>query len=823
MKRLFDTAVSLLALTVCSPLFFVISLWIKFSSPGPVFSAQKRIGKNLKPFNIYKFRTVEVNIPLNGFLINPVDDQRVTKVGKFLRKTKINELPQIWNVLKGDMSLVGPKPELERYVNRYREDYEEILKIKPGIIDMSSLTYGNEEEVLGNKKDPDEYYIHVLLPEKIKHAKEYLRKESLLFDLRLVFLTVFKLIYPHDSILKIINALTLSRRSVVIGIQLIIFVAANYAAFLIRFDGNIDPHYLSLFLKYFLLLLLIRAIYLFVFSLDKGLWRYVGINDLVNIAAAISLGSLTFFIIVRFLLGDTAYPRSIYAIDWFLNVFFLGGVRVFRRIHDMGGNKETPSKKVLVMGAGNAAEMFLRDIEHSPFYLHKVIGLIDDDPMKKGLKIRNVPIHGSRKDLMTIVEREQPDEFLIAIPAASKTQLEEIVKDLRQYGLPIKSLPSFWNLLSGRESLTLTKIIEPEDILFRSPVCEEYRGMKSYFENKRIMITGAGGSIGSELSRQIAPCKPADLILFERHEENLYKINLELQDGLNSESRKKQLKIHSIIGDILDENRLTEIIETFRPEIVLHAAAYKHVPLVEDNPYEAFKTNVIGTKMVAEKACEFGVEKFVFISTDKAVNPINVMGMTKKIAEEIIRSLSITQHGNPLDPTKYITVRFGNVLESSGSVALLFKEQIKKGGPVTVTHPEVTRYFMTIPEAVNLVLQAVAMGNGGEVFVLDMGTPVKILDLAKRMIGLYGYKPGVDIDITFIGLRPGEKLHEELCNKDEIINKTPHPKINMAISRKRVNQNILEYLENPEIFRDNFDIKAVLNKLIQSSKEELSV
>src|SRR3989304_1239703 len=602
MKRLFDTAVSLLALTVCSPLFFVISLWIKFSSPGPVFSAQKRIGKNLKPFNIYKFRTVEVNIPLNGFLINPVDDQRVTKVGKFLRKTKINELPQIWNVLKGDMSLVGPKPELERYVNRYREDYEEILKIKPGIIDMSSLTYGNEEEVLGNKKDPDEYYIHVLLPEKIKHAKEYLRKESLLFDLRLVFLTVFKLIYPHDSILKIINALTLSRRSVVIGIQLIRFVAANYAAFLIRFDGNIDPHYLSLFLKYFLLLLLIRAIYLFVFSLDKGLWRYVGINDLVNIAAAISLGSLTFFIIVRFLLGDTAYPRSIYAIDWFLNVFFLGGVRVFRRIHDMGGNKETPSKKVLVMGAGNAAEMFLRDIEHSPFYLHKVIGLIDDDPMKKGLKIRNVPIHGSRKDLMTIVEREQPDEFLIAIPAASKTQLEEIVKDLRQYGLPIKSLPSFWNLLSGRESLTLTKIIEPEDILFRSPVCEEYRGMKSYFENKRIMITGAGGSIGSELSRQIAPCKPADLILFERHEENLYKINLELQDGLNSESRKKQLKIHSIIGDILDENRLTEIIETFRPEIVLHAAAYKHVPLVEDNPYEAFKTNVIGTKMVAEQA-----------------------------------------------------------------------------------------------------------------------------------------------------------------------------------------------------------------------------
>jgi FlaA1/EpsC-like NDP-sugar epimerase/lipopolysaccharide/colanic/teichoic acid biosynthesis glycosyltransferase len=817
-KRLFDISFSLIGLILFLPIFVVVAMLVKRDSDGPLFFPQKRIGKNFKPFHLYKFRTMVVNAPEKGLLITADGDLRITKVGKFLRKTKIDELPQLWNVLRGDMSIVGPRPEVEKYVNRYREDYEEILKVRPGITDISSFMYSNEEEILKDKRDSEEYYIHVLLPEKIKLAKEYVRDESLFFDLRLIFLTVFKLVYPYNTVIRIIDTLTLSRRPIVIGIQVIIFAASNYLAFLIRFDGNILPSYLDLFLKYLPLVIFARIIFLFTFSLDKGLWRYVSIKDLANIVTAVSLGSLTFLLAIRFLFGDTSYPRSVYAIDWFLNIFFLGGVRVFRRIHEVGGSKEAPSKRVIVMGAGDAAEMFLRDVEHSPFYLHKVIGLIDDDCMKRGLKIRNVPILGSRKDLMTIVEREQPDEFLIAIPAASKTQLEEIVKDLRQYGLPIKSLPSFWNLLSGRESLSLTKVLEPEDILFRAPVYEGYRGMKSYFENKRLMITGAGGSIGSELSRQIASCKPAALVLYERYEENLYKIDLELKNNQNSEVKGKVLRIHSIIGDVLDGDRLNEVMEKFQPEIILHAAAYKHVPLMEDNPYEAFKTNVLGTKMIAQKAKDFRVEKFVFISTDKAVNPINVMGMTKKIAEEIVRSLSISQ---PIHlPTKYITVRFGNVLESSGSVALLFKEQIKKGGPVTVTHPEVTRYFMTIPEAVSLVLQAVAMGNGGEVFVLDMGTPVKILDLAKRMIGLYGYKPGVDIDITFIGLRPGEKLHEELCNRDEIVEKTSHPKINMAISKRGVNKHILEYLENPEFFKNNFHVKEALNKLIESCQEE---
>lgn len=819
MKRLFDIVFSLIGLLLLLPLFAAVSVLIKIESRGHVFFTQKRIGRNLKPFNLYKFRTMVVDAPEKGRPITVKGDPRITKFGRFLRKTKIDELPQLLNVLKGDMSLVGPRPEVRKYVSKYRKDYKEILKIRPGITDIASLTYSNEEAVLKDKKDPEEYYIHILLPEKIKLSKEYVKKASLIYDLKLIFLTIFKLVYPRDTISKIINIIAPYRRPIVTGIQLSIFIISNYLAFFIRFDGNIPSFEFDLFLRYLPILVFLRIIFLFSFSLDRGLWRYASVRDLLNITAAVSLGSLLFFFSVRYLSGETSYPRSIYVIDWFINIFLLGGIRLLRRLHERANGKQGDTKQVIVIGAGDAAEMLLRDIEHSLSYPYEVTGLIDDDPRKKGLKIRNVPILGTRKDLKKIVEKNEPEEFLIAIPSASPSKIQSIIKDLRQFGLPIKTLPSLWNILSGRDSLSKIKVVEPEDVLFRAPVYKESGDLKTFFKGKRVMVTGAGGSIGSELSRQIASFKPEHLILFERHEESLYKIDMELRSQLNQASQTLNVPPFNplpIIGDILDEKRVSNVMEKFRPQVVFHAAAYKHVPLMEENPYEAFKTNVIGTKIVAGKAVDFNVERFVLISTDKAVNPVNVMGKTKKIAEEIVQYLSEDTKMRRWEETKYITVRFGNVLESSGSVVLLFKEQIKKGGPVTVTHPDITRYFMTIPEAVNLVLQAAAMGNGGEVFVLDMGKPVKILDLAKRMTSLYGYKPGVDIDITFTGLRPGEKLYEELFNSYETIEKTSHPKINKAISNGIVNQNILEILEsfnNPEPFRDNPDIKNILFKL----------
>jgi FlaA1/EpsC-like NDP-sugar epimerase/lipopolysaccharide/colanic/teichoic acid biosynthesis glycosyltransferase len=825
MKRISDILFSAVGLLFLLPVFAVVALLVKWDSPGPVFFVQRRVGRSLKPFNLFKFRTMVSDAPEKGPQLTAGDDRRITRVGRVLRKTKIDELPQLYNVLRGDMSLVGPSPEVEKYVDLYRSDYEEILKVRPGITDIASLTYRNEERVLQDKEDREEYYVHVLMPEKIRLAREYGRKASAFYDLKLIILTIFSVLYPKENIGNLIEKITPYRKPIVVGIQILIFAISNYFAFSVRFDGVIPLREYDLFLRYLPVLLLLRILFLFVFSLDTGLWRYASVRDLGNITAATSSGSVIFVVFVRHVMGIMAYPRSVFVIDWFVNIFLLGSVRMIRRLHEKEVDAGLSKRRIIIIGAGDAAEMLLRDIDHSALYSYMVVGLIDDNPSKRGLKIRNVPILGTRKEVAEVVERERPDEFLIAIPTASREEFEGIVKDLRQYALPIKSVPSFWSILSGRDSLTSIRVIEPEDILFRAPACEGTGDLKNFFEGRSVLVTGAGGSIGSEICRQIVSFNPGNLVLFERHEENLYKIDLELRSLAGDPPR-----VTSVIGDILDERRLDEVMGRFRPEIVLHAAAYKHVPLMEGNPYEAFKTNVLGTRMIAEKAGQFGVKRFVLISTDKAVNPVNVMGTTKKIAEEVVRHFSeegkktdVLRMGGPegekfttaqfSTSTKFITVRFGNVLESSGSVVPLFREQIRRGGPVTVTHPEMTRYFMTIPEAVQLVLQAATMGDGGEVFVLDMGTPVRILDLAQRMISLYGYRTGVDIDISFIGLRPGEKLYEELFNRDELIEKTRNPKINMAIIRRKVDQGIAELACDPMPVVPGDDIRGLLARL----------
>ena len=803
-KRIFDIVFSLFGLVILSPLFLIIAILIKVDSPGPVFFVHGRAGRNFKPFKLYKFRTMVDEAQEMGPQITVDGDSRVTRVGRFLRKTKLDELPQLWNVLKGDMSLVGPRPEVVKYVNIYRKDYEEILSLKPGITDIASFIYSNEEDVLKDKENLEEFYVHVLLPEKIRLAKEYLRKTSLKYDIKLILMTILKLIYPYRRINSIIETITPYRRWIVVLLQLFLFTFSNYLAFYIRFDGDIPSHEFELFLRYLPLLLIIRTAFLFFFSLDRGLWRYVGLKDLMNITLAVSLGTAIFLFSVRYLLGETSYPRSIYAIDWILNILSLSGIRLFRRFNEEISFRKPEKKRMIVIGAGSGGELLLRDVERSRNYPYEIIGFVDDDPKKKGLKIRGIPILGTRKELERIISREAPDEFLIAIPSLTSRQLDEIIKDLRDYGLPIKKLPGLWNILYGKE-ITNIEPVEPEDILFRAPAPAKRKELKTFLMQRRIMITGAGGSIGSELSRQIAFFQPECLVLFERHEESLYRIDLELG--------KRDGNTVPVVGDVLDGKRVEEVMRQYKPQIVFHAAAYKHVPLMEENPLEALKTNVIGTKVVAEAAMKCQSDRFILISTDKAVNPVSVMGMTKKWAEEVVKFLS-EDSGH----TKYITVRFGNVLGSSGSVVPLFREQIRKGGPVSVTHPEVTRYFMTIPEAVDLVLQAAAMGEGGEIFVLDMGEPVKILDLAKRLISLYGYRPGVDIEIVFTGLRPGEKLYEELFNKDERVEKTNHLKILRAIPRRSSNGLIHEKLDkiNALVSNEVSAIKSAIEEALRN-------
>jgi len=775
MKRLFDLICSLAGLIILSPLFLVIAFLIKIKSPGPIFFKQERIGKKFRPFKLYKFRTMVVDAPLKGPQITVGGDERTTPIGRFLRRFKLDELPQLFNVLQVDMSIVGPRPEVNKYVQMFRKDYEKILRVRPGITDIASLTFRNEESLLKDKDDPESHYRNFILPDKLKLSKEYVNKASIIFDVKLILVTLLMIFYPGGLIERLVGLVTLERRAIVLSVEVVSFGIANYLAFFVRFDWNIPDGEIALFLKYLPVVILVRISLSLALSTYKGLWKYTGTRDVFKLAGTLAAGSFIILIAVRYIAGDTTYPKSIYVMDWFFNMTLLMGMRFLCQFHNKVISTDLTCKnRVIIIGAGNAAEMLIRDIHQNTTYPFHVVGLVDDNPCKKGLLIKGVPVLGTRHDLDEIVKKEEPEEFIVAIPSLSSDRLYEVLKHLRTYGLPIKVMPGMRDLLVGKKSIDELNAITPEDVLFRCPTLDEDNtDLKLFFKGKRIMITGAGGSIGSELATQVAGFDPACLILFERHEESLYKVDLKLRDRPYSLSSN----LVSVIGDVLDRERVDEVMERFGPQIVFHAAAYKHVPLMESNPNEAFRTNVLGTRTVVEAARRQGVDKFVLISTDKAVNPVNVMGKTKKLAERVVRA-----YAKEADcALKCVIVRFGNVLGSSGSVVPLFRKQIKNGGPVTVTHPDIIRYFMTIPEAVKLTLHTSLMGEGGDTFVLDMGEPVKILDLARRMIELNGYKAGEDMDIIFTGLRPGEKMYEELFNKEEETHKTIHPKIRKAI------------------------------------------
>ena len=780
LRRTLDMTFSAAGLLFLFPLLAAAAVLVKIDGSGSVFTIEERAGRGLKPFRLIRFRTPEEDA---GW------------AGRLLRKTRLlAPLPQLLNVLKGDMSLLGPEPPTREQVDRYSDDYERILQVRPGLLGLFSMglsgEYGMKMEIA-----PDEETIN----ERIRLYREYAENPSISGDLKAVLIALFRLFYPRRHISALLGVLLPYRRATIITVHVASFASACALSFVLKYDTGLTGKELELLYRNLPVVVAVRTAMLFLFSLDKGLWRYVSARDLFTIAASTTAGTA---LIAAAGAPWTAGGASILAMDWLLNLFFLGGVRLLRRVHDRADVRR-PGKKIVIVGAGDAADNFLRYLETSRAYHYEVKGLIDDDPLKKGLKVRSHTVLGSRRELPGIVESARPDEFLIAIPSATAERMGEIIKDLRQYAIPLKTLPSLWCVLNGRaHAFGEIKAIEPEDILFRPPVYGPDKGVESFFKGKSVLVTGAGGSIGSDLSRQIACAGPDRLVLLEKHEESLYKIDLELR-----RLQKDGTRIIPVIGDILDRENLERVIDRHRPEAVFHAAAYKHVPLMESHPYQAFRTNVIGTRNMAEMADRYGAERFVLISTDKAVEPVNVMGMTKRLAEELIKQYAESSKG-----TRFISVRFGNVLGSSGSVVPLFKEQILRGGPVTVTHPEMTRFLMTIPEAVHLVLQAAVIGKAGEVLVLDMGAPVKILDLAKRMISLYGYRPGVDIKVVFTGLRPGEKLDEKLFNTNEVIMSTAHPRVKVARSRARSCNvtGIIDRISGKDYVNER-DIRDVLN------------
>ncbi len=557
------------------------------------------------------------------------------------------------------------------------------------------------------------------------------------------------------------------RRLVVIWLHMAAVVAANYAAFALRFDGAIPPHAVDVWVDWIFVLVLVRGLVFVPFRLYEGLWRYVSIYDARNIAVSVTISSALFFGIVRGIAGVTAYPRSIYILDSLILVLVLCGLRLARRVYRELGHVE-PRKSVLVYGAGDAGEMVVRDMRNNPFYGYQPVGFVDDDPRKKGTRIHGVRVLGGRERLGEILEKTRPDEVLIAMPQAGVEARRAIVRALEPFKVQITTLPNLSDLLDGSVAVDQIRNLAVEDLLERDPINLDKGPVERLIKGRRVLVTGAAGSIGSELCRQILDFDPAELVLLERYENGLFTISGELGRS------HPGAPVSPVIADVCDSNRIAEVLAIHRPDIVFHAAAHKHVPLMELNPCEAVKNNVLGTRCVARAARRAGVPRFVLISTDKAVNPSSVMGATKRAAEFVVQDM------NSRGSTCFITVRFGNVLGSNGSVVPTFLEQIRRGGPVTVTHPDMRRFFMLIPEAVSLVLHAATLGKGGEVFVLQMGEQVKLVDMARNLIRLSGYVPEDDIPIVFTGLRPGEKLSEELVAVDEVAGPSGMQKITLV-------------------------------------------
>lgn len=567
------------------------------------------------------------------------------------------------------------------------------------------------------------------------------------------------------------NVIIAYRRFFVVLVHLLLWTAALTASLLLRFEFDVPRAFLQLTPQLLALTLVVRTIVHWRFGLFHGLWRYSGSRDLLSLIQAATLSSVLVAAAWAFLQSHT-FPRSIFVLDWAFSILIVGGLRFgIRTVREVAlqSARSAPSdskrRRILVLGAGDAGEMLMREIARTHAHRYEPIGFLDDAPAKQNARIHGVPVLGPIQDVAPLVKRERIDEVILAIPSMTGQEMRRIVELCRPTGVSLRTLPGVDRLIDGTVTVSQLAEVAIEDLLGREPVTLDTEAVGAFLTGRSVLVTGAGGSIGSELCRQICRYAPKKLILLEQAENNLFEIHRALL------AEFPDVEVTPFVADICDSRRLESVFGAERPAVVFHAAAHKHVPMMEANPGEAIKNNVFGTKKVADASHRFGVETFVMVSTDKAVNPTSVMGASKRTAEIYVQALSQRSR------TQFVTVRFGNVLGSAGSVIPIFKQQIARGGPVTVTHPEMQRYFMTIPEACQLILQAGTMGRGGEIFILDMGKPVKIVDLARDLIRLSGFTPNEDIAIKFSGVRPGEKLFEELSFDAENAEKTRHPKI----------------------------------------------
>ena len=833
LPRWIEAPLAFFGLLIALPLIALSGLAILVSSGWPVIFTQRRVGLNGRSFDLYKLRTMRHRT--NGPQVTTGGDQRITALGKFLRHTKLDEFPTLWNVVRGDMSLVGPRPEVPSFVQMDSPMWQKVLSARPGLTDPVTLRLRNEGQLLDQVKgDTEKYYMNELLPAKLNGYVAYLEARNWRSDVYVLIRTAAAVVLPpdisevsmKDVASKDPNMMEIpSRHHLAAGVQALLDLSVLSAAFVLayqlRFDFHVPPAEVRNFLIQMPLVVLLQFAALTVSGARLSIWRY---TDLAHINTFVYAGSVSFVTIalLRLLLPS---PHAAWRVPLSVNLFDVvlafGGtyaMRVVRRkvyeqtqkrvqLKKRNGNGNGHKKRsVLLIGAGRAGFLAAKEIEARGDLDLEIKGFVDDDRAKLGrVVVQGHKVLGNTRDLPELVRSRGINHVIITIAHASRHEIHRIVKICEEIPVKVRIIPELYEIIEGHVELTRIRDVQIEDLLRREPVELDTGSISTSLAGKTVMVTGAGGSIGSELVRQIQRFNPAQLLLVERAEFALFEIDSELR-SINPDQ-----PIVPLVADVGDESRMRAIFDLYSPQVVIHAAAHKHVPLMESNATEAVQNNVLNALRLASLAGKFGAEVFVLISTDKAVRPTSIMGATKRAAELFVQDLG--RHYE----TRYVAVRFGNVIGSAGSVIPIFREQIRTGGPVTITDKRMKRYFMTIPEAAQLVLQAGVIGRGGEVFILHMGEPVCILDLAETLITLSGLKPHEDIQIVETGMRPGEKLFEDFRFESEEAVPTSHPKIfvnKLAAAEPGTVDTALRVLNRLVKDRNEDELRRFLNDLI---------
>lgn len=851
LKRIIDVVAAAILLLALLPMLVLIACLVRWSGPGPIIYRGLRVGRDGRPFRILKFRSMSTASAL-GSEITIYHDPRVTRIGRVLRATKLDELPQLINVLRGDMSFVGPRPESPRYLDHYTREQREILRVRPGITGVSQVAFRSEEELL-DAPDPEQQYVSVLLPAKLAMDLAYVRQHTLLGDFKIILLTLWALVRPitpsiptsahavspaqsvttadkkpqakrpSASVGQLVNRVLLRRiRSYgvfVILDALTVTIAFEVAVTLRFMDSSRGYREALAFLLPSIAIGVLYAIVSYGWGLHRRLWRYASVQDGFALGQAVAL---TMVIVIGVdILATSSNVSSTY---WYarlmrlasaqgvalpplplgrilplgvviggalLSLLFLGCVKLAPRVvvAMTHASPQRPTTRMLLVGAGQAGAVFVSRMMINSAQGYRLVACVDDNSLKWGRKIHGVPVVGSVNSIPYIAKRYAIDLIAIATPSARPERISEIIALCQQTTATIKIVPGLGDLITQTRHPIYLRDINVADALGREVAPVQPTEARELLRGKTILVTGAAGSIGSELCRQLLDYEVASVIALDTNETGLFDLDQRLR------TQNPTVALVPWLGDIMDTQMLSQLFAQRHPDVIFHAAAYKHVPLLEQFPYQAIRTNVFGTLRLCRAALGHRVSRFVLVSTDKAAVPVNTYGATKTVSEMIVQAFANASDSQ----THFCAVRFGNVIGSRGSVVPLFSEQIDRGGPITLTDPNATRYFMTIPEACGLVIAAAAGASGG-LYLLDMGSPVRIADLAEKMIRARGLRVGQDISIVTTGLRSGERLHETLVSPEEELERTQQPKI----SRIRHHSNhpdlhtLLGWLENLE-------------------------